>query len=319
MVTLRILITGLIAYGPTPGLNETAPTLWALMAQVPATTSHPHVTELRFGCDGEGKNCSSKKTDLKGHDLEILVNGTSLTVDRPLRIDHTFREYVGDLHELAGPVNVKGHHRCQGPIVARKTPATRKPGGVPLLTPLEGLLEPLSSSQIPANLDKVASRLLLTGGYPLVNDVCHAGNHCAGKLAARDVEVCRRWKFPTTTNSRCARLADTLVYELQIQGPNPTNPPTLEFARRKHSDGTTVSPNIKVPIIGQKVVEVWVVNAPEHPTGENFDHFVYLYNLFKDPNTQLPNRKIPSFNANGISQCQDLPGLKPVKCPGLAF
>ena len=318
MITLRILITGLIAYGPTPGLNETAPSLWALMAQVPSAASHPHVTELRFGCDGSGNHCSSK-IDVKGHDLEILVNGKPLAVNRPLRIDHTFREYVGDLHELAGPGGVEGHHRCGSPLVARRIPATRKPGGVDLLTPLKGLLEPLSTSQIPANLDKVASRLLLTGGHPLVNESCDGGDHCAGKLAARDVEVCRRWEFPTP-DPRCARLADTLVYELQIEEASPTSPPTtLEFARRKHSDGTTVSPDINVPISGQKVVEVWVVNAPEHPTGENFDHFAYLYNLFKDPNTQLPNRKIPSFNANGISQCRDLPGLKPVKCPGLAF
>ena len=309
-VTLRINMTGLIAYGPLSGVQEDMNELWVLAAEA---SGHSHWAWLKYGCDADGTDCAPIK--LKGQDLHLFINGSPAAGSSKLRVDHSFRAYVGDLYELGAATRPMGHHACSGPVFERRLPPTRTP-----LMPLDGLLRALDDSDPPKSehLAKVAFRLRLTGGFALDDQgKCDGGDHCGGKLSAKDVAVCGRWTFPAA-NPRCTRLADTVVYELRIEKGD--GPISIEFKTASHSDYSELT--YRIPV-NSKVVEVWLVNASDQPitNGEPMTHFEALYNLFPDRarGPQLPHKAFPKYDENGYARCEDLPGLKSVKCPGMLF
>ena len=99
MITLRIIFTGLMLYGPVGGIGDGTTEMWALMVDA---TNHHHVTQLRYGCNGDASHCANPSVDLAGYDLVLYIDGAPLVGNAPIKIDHTFRDTVPNVAEMTG-------------------------------------------------------------------------------------------------------------------------------------------------------------------------------------------------------------------------
>lgn len=307
MFTLRIIFTGLIAFGPMVDSDEPPTgTAWALMPET--TSSMNHFTYVKWGCTSDGLLCAATHK-VQDQDIRVLIDGTPLEdLSGKFRVDYSFREHVVDISEITSDTH-SGHFECG------RHPHLKIPKLGERLTPIDDLLNPTAPTRT-QNL--VNARVFLTAGGVLNSDHdgCDGEAYCGGKVLAREIPTCHQWTFSLHDQEEpkfCTRMATQIVVELLVEDTT-----SVGVRLVKHADPADVSDHtVDNPSAPSKVLELWISHSPDTDPGHGvrLNHYLDLYNMFAAAGLDYRRTPISSQTAS----CNDLPGTFPIKCPVMQF